>query len=66
MFLLDLAKVHKMYLRSFVVDTVQMTLDDLECLCSMFPYLEELSCSIAFCRGSVSLHFGVDIVDIIC
>ncbi|KAJ3476157.1 hypothetical protein NLI96_g11360 [Meripilus lineatus] len=52
MFLLDLAKVHKGCLKSFMVETVQMTLDDLECLCTIFPLLEEVSCSIGYCLGS--------------
>jgi len=52
MFVLDLAKTHKDTLKQFTIDTVQLTLEDLECLCTMFPLLEALSCSIAWCRDS--------------
>lgn len=59
MFLLDLAKVHKGCLKSFMVETVQMTLDDLECLCTIFPLLEEVSCSIGYCLGSVGPSLAI-------
>lgn len=58
MFLLDLAKIHSGTLNRFMIDTVQVTLEDLECLCTMFPRLEALSCSIAWCRDSVSVFLS--------
>ncbi|KAK7691974.1 hypothetical protein QCA50_005379 [Cerrena zonata] len=51
MFLLDLAKTHKQTLKHFNVDTVQLTLQDVECLCTMYPNLESISCSLAWCTN---------------
>lgn len=53
MFLLDLAKTHKQTLKQFNVDTVQLTLQDIECLCTMYPNLESISCSLAWCNDHV-------------
>ncbi|CAL1711748.1 unnamed protein product [Somion occarium] len=50
MFLLDLAKTHKHTLKHFNVNSVQLTLQDIECLCTMFPNLETVSCSLAWCK----------------
>ncbi|KAI0785795.1 hypothetical protein C8Q75DRAFT_774574 [Abortiporus biennis] len=52
MFILDLAKTHQNTLKQFTIDTVLLTLEDLQCLCTKFPLLEALSCSIAWCRDT--------------
>ncbi|KAI0669401.1 hypothetical protein C8Q78DRAFT_977327 [Trametes maxima] len=44
-FILDMATTHKDTLKHFTADTTQMTLKDIECLCTVFPRLETLSCS---------------------
>ncbi|KAI0644958.1 hypothetical protein C8Q79DRAFT_742834 [Trametes meyenii] len=44
-FILDMAMTHKDTLKHFTADTTQMTLKDIECLCTVFPRLETLSCS---------------------
>ena len=60
-FLLDLAQTHRHTMKHFIVDTVQITIDDLELLCTAFTSLESLSCSIGWCTGPVgSLHEYVD------
>jgi len=46
-FLLDLAAVHQSTLRQLNMSTTQLTLEDVKCVCSLFPYLEELVCSVA-------------------
>ena len=46
MFVLDLAAVHGDTLKHFLLlDGAQLTLNDIECLCSKFPKLETLVCS---------------------
>lgn len=45
MFILDLAAVHGNTLKHFMVGEAQLTLNDIECLCSKFPKLETLICS---------------------
>jgi len=45
MFILDLAAVHGTTLKHFLVGEAQLTLQDIECLCSKFPKLETLICS---------------------
>lgn len=47
MFILDLATVHRESLKHFVVGEIQLTLMDIECLCSKFPNLETIGCSVA-------------------
>jgi len=47
MFILDLAAVHGETLKHFMVGEAQLTLKDIECLCSKFPKLETLVCSTA-------------------
>lgn len=47
MFILDLATVHKQSLKHFNVGEIQLTLMDIECLCSKFPGLETIGCSVA-------------------
>lgn len=54
-FLLDLAKAHKQTLKKFHVDAVQLTLQDIECLCTMFTNLESISCSLAYCNNHVRI-----------
>jgi hypothetical protein len=46
-FILDLAHVHKTTLRQFLVDSTQLTLADIQCLCTMFPFIEDINCSVA-------------------
>jgi len=46
-FIMDLASIHKTTLKEFMVNMTQLTLDDIEYLCMMFPGLEHLSCSVA-------------------
>ncbi|KAI0698320.1 hypothetical protein C8T65DRAFT_660923 [Cerioporus squamosus] len=47
-FILDMANIHKNTLRHFTADSSQMTLADIECLCTVFPLLETVSCSTLF------------------
>ncbi|KAI0712786.1 hypothetical protein C8T65DRAFT_574448 [Cerioporus squamosus] len=47
-FILDMANIHKNTLRHFTADSTQMTLADIECLCTVFPLLETVSCSTLF------------------
>ncbi|KAH9485727.1 hypothetical protein JR316_0002642 [Psilocybe cubensis] len=47
MFILDLADAHGSTLREFIVGDAHLTLKDVECLCSKFPNLETLNCSLA-------------------
>ncbi|KAG5646222.1 hypothetical protein DXG03_004048 [Asterophora parasitica] len=47
MFILDLAVVHGETLKHFMVGETQLTLRDIECLCTKFPKLETLVCSTA-------------------
>jgi hypothetical protein len=46
-FVLDLAAVHQAALRKLNMSTTQLTLEDMKCVCSLFPRLEELVCSVA-------------------
>ncbi|KAA1470453.1 hypothetical protein DENSPDRAFT_836248 [Dentipellis sp. KUC8613] len=46
-FLLSLARIHGSTLRRFLVNMTQLTLEDVECLCTLFPQLQELSCGVA-------------------
>ncbi|GBE80846.1 hypothetical protein BKA93DRAFT_779846 [Sparassis latifolia] len=45
-FLLDLAAVHRSTLKSFTVSSVQLTINDAQCICTLFPALEILTLSI--------------------
>jgi hypothetical protein len=47
MFIIDLARVHGDTLKHFIVGEAQLTLSDIECLCSMFSKLESLVCAVA-------------------
>ncbi|KAF9523841.1 hypothetical protein CPB83DRAFT_798739 [Crepidotus variabilis] len=47
MFILDLASKHSASLKHFMVGDSYLTLMDIECLCSKFPMLETLVCSVA-------------------
>ncbi|KZT03905.1 uncharacterized protein LAESUDRAFT_738050 [Laetiporus sulphureus 93-53] len=49
-FLLDLAHTHRDTLKHFNADSASLTLEDIECLCTLFPGLESLSCSVALCH----------------
>jgi hypothetical protein len=46
-FILDLADIHGGHLKQFMVGSTQLTLDDIRCLCAMFPVLEDIVCSVA-------------------
>ncbi|KAI0254425.1 hypothetical protein BJV78DRAFT_917833 [Lactifluus subvellereus] len=46
-FLLSLARRHGESLRKFLVNMTQLTLEDVQCVCELFPRLEELSCAVA-------------------
>ncbi|KAK0459128.1 uncharacterized protein EV420DRAFT_1538449 [Desarmillaria tabescens] len=46
-FILDLASVHSQTLKHFIVEDLQMTLTDVECLCVKFPELQTLVCMVA-------------------
>ncbi|KAF8058786.1 hypothetical protein FPV67DRAFT_1676352 [Lyophyllum atratum] len=46
MFILDLALIHGQSLKHFMVGEAQLTLNDIACLCSKFPNLETLVCSV--------------------
>lgn len=46
-FIMDLASTHKATLREFMVNTAQLTLEDIKYLCRTFPGLEHLTCSVA-------------------
>ncbi|KAI0261279.1 hypothetical protein BC834DRAFT_897066 [Gloeopeniophorella convolvens] len=46
-FLLALAHTHANTLRQFLVNMTQLTLEDVECVCTLLPRLEELSCAVA-------------------
>lgn len=47
MFIINLGRVHGNTLKHFIVGEAQLTLRDIECLCSMFPNLETLVCAVA-------------------
>lgn len=47
-FILDLAATHRNTLRCLTVNSAQLTLEDIECVCTMFPMLEVLACSIGW------------------
>ncbi|KAI0366753.1 hypothetical protein BV20DRAFT_1001875 [Pilatotrama ljubarskyi] len=44
-FILDMAQTHRDTLKHFTAYSTQVTLKDIECLCSVFPNLQTLSCS---------------------
>jgi len=46
-FLLSLARRHAATLRQFLINMTQLTLEDVQCVCELFPRLEELSCAVA-------------------
>ena len=60
-FILDMANTHRDTLRHFTADSMQMTLKDIECLCTVFPSLETLSCSTLFTPEGVSGSCAVDL-----
>jgi hypothetical protein len=55
-FLLSLARTHGETLRRFLVNMTQLTLEDVQCVCELFPRLEELSCAVAS-RDAVRTSF---------
>ncbi|KZT72406.1 hypothetical protein DAEQUDRAFT_664356 [Daedalea quercina L-15889] len=58
-FLLDMANMHKTTLKHFNVSPSLLMLEDVECLCTIFPALETLSCSIAYCREASQLEAAI-------
>ncbi|KAI0753357.1 hypothetical protein C8Q80DRAFT_1217526 [Daedaleopsis nitida] len=56
-FLLDMAATHKDTLKHFTADSMQMTLKDVECLCTVFPALETLSCSTLFTHDEAGVRY---------
>lgn len=46
-FLLSLARRHADTLRRILFNMTQLTLEDVQCVCELFPRLEELSCAVA-------------------
>jgi len=52
-FLLSLARKHSDTLRRILLNMTQLTLADVQCVCELFPQLEELSCAVAS-RDAVS------------
>ena len=52
-FLLDLAKTHRLTMKHFHIDSVQITMEELELVCTAFELLESLECSIAWCTDPV-------------
>lgn len=64
-FLLDMAQTHKDTLRHFTADSTQMTLKDIECVCTVFPQLETLACSTVWSPDivRVCLIFTVRVID---
>ncbi|KAI9465914.1 hypothetical protein BJY52DRAFT_1202147 [Lactarius psammicola] len=46
-FLLSLARRHADTLRQILLNMTQLTLADVQCVCELFPQLEELSCAVA-------------------
>ncbi|KAH9006385.1 hypothetical protein EDB86DRAFT_3070398 [Lactarius hatsudake] len=46
-FLLSLAGRHADTLRQILLNMTQLTLEDVQCVCELFPQLEELSCAVA-------------------
>ncbi|KAI0071182.1 hypothetical protein K474DRAFT_1693547 [Panus rudis PR-1116 ss-1] len=59
LFLLDLARTQKHTLKYFLLNTVQLTLEDLECLCTIFPELVAISCSLAWCRNHAEIKRSI-------
>lgn len=46
-FIMDLASTHKATLRELMVNTTQLTLEDIKYLCRTVPGLEHLACTVA-------------------
>ncbi len=53
-FLYDLAQTHRLTMKHFMIETVHITIEELELLCTSFVSLESLTCSMGWCNGSVS------------
>lgn len=52
-FILGMARLHNTCLRKWIVPSMQMTLSDIECVCTTFVELEEVGCSTAVVVGDV-------------
>ena len=52
-FLVGLAQTHRETMRHFGVDTVKITIEELELLCTQFPRLESLACSVVTSHSAV-------------
>lgn len=46
-FIIQLGQTHKDTLKEFVVYTAQLSLEGIKYLCTTFPHLEHLACSVA-------------------
>lgn len=55
-FILDLARVHEPTLKHFQITGVALALQDIQCLCAMFPKLEILTWSVMFSNDIVSVY----------
>ncbi|KAI8978244.1 hypothetical protein BD414DRAFT_495012 [Trametes punicea] len=53
-FILDMAQTHRNTLKHFTADSTQLTLKDIECMCTVFPKLETLSCSTVWSPEAAS------------
>ncbi|PCH35694.1 hypothetical protein WOLCODRAFT_140028 [Wolfiporia cocos MD-104 SS10] len=49
-FFLELAQTQRETFKHLHADSALLTLEDVECICTVFPALESLSCSIAICQ----------------
>ena len=60
-FLLDMASTHRDTLKHFTADSTQLTMKDIECLCTVFPALETLSFATIWNPDGVSRpgHLGL-------
>lgn len=58
-FLLSLAHRHADTLRRILLNMTQLTLADVQCVCELFPQLEELSCAVAS-RDAESIGHAVE------
>lgn len=53
-FMLEMARTHRTTLKHLNVSSALLTPEDVECLCTIFPVLETLSCAMGSCTEAVS------------
>jgi len=58
-FLVSLARRHADTLRHLLVNMASLTLEDVQCVCELFPHLEELSCAVAS-HDAESIRHAID------